>query len=98
MTCYYDICLVLNLYFQFGLYAEEVLRFSYKMVLELSKRAQQILNNRDFLDEYTMSCMHDPFNQDSNTKVSPKYKLRMCCKCWQKALLNERRLIIKDRI
>jgi hypothetical protein len=42
------------------------------MVLELSKRAQQILNKRDFLDEYTMSCLRDPFNQDTNKKVSPE--------------------------
>ncbi|PNF40153.1 hypothetical protein B7P43_G09761 [Cryptotermes secundus] len=42
------------------------------MVLELSKRAQQMLNKRDFLDEYTMLCMHDPFNQDTNKKFGSK--------------------------
>jgi hypothetical protein len=42
------------------------------MVLELSKRAQQMLNKRDFLDEYSMLCMHDTFNQDTNKKVSAK--------------------------
>jgi hypothetical protein len=39
------------------------------MALELSQRAQQMLAARDFLDHYTMLCMHDPFDQNTNKKV-----------------------------
>jgi hypothetical protein len=44
------------------------------MTQELSKRAQQMLDRRDFLDYYTMLCMHDSFDQDTNKEVSSKQK------------------------
>jgi hypothetical protein len=39
------------------------------MALELSQRAQQMLEARDFLDQYTVLCLGDPFDQDSNKEV-----------------------------
>jgi hypothetical protein len=39
------------------------------MALELSQRARQMLDARDFLDQYTMLCMGDPFDKDTNKKV-----------------------------
>jgi hypothetical protein len=47
----------------------EVSGFSNKMALELSQRAQQMLDTRDFLDHYAMLCMDDPFDQDTNKEV-----------------------------
>jgi hypothetical protein len=84
----YYICVIYI--FQFYLSAEEVLRFSKKMALELSKRAQQILNKRDFLDEYTMLCWHDPFNRDTNKNVSPQEIVYVRCKCTQNAPVTKR--------
>jgi hypothetical protein len=39
------------------------------MAFELSQRAQQMLDARDFLDHYAMLCMGDPFDQDTNKEV-----------------------------
>lgn len=50
----------------------EVSRFCDKMTCRLSKRAQQMLDKRDFLDHYTMLCMHDPFDENTNKEVNCK--------------------------
>jgi hypothetical protein len=39
------------------------------MALELSQRAQQMLNARDFLSHYAVLCMDDPFDCDTNKEV-----------------------------
>jgi hypothetical protein len=71
VTYYQDICLVVSI-FSLGYLLYEISRFFGKMTHVLSKRAQQMLDKRDFLDHYTMLCMHDPFDQDTNKEVSSK--------------------------
>ncbi|XP_069678877.1 probable inactive 1-aminocyclopropane-1-carboxylate synthase-like protein 2 [Periplaneta americana] len=36
------------------------------MAVDLSERAKVMLNKRDFLDHYTMMCLHDPYHKENN--------------------------------